>query len=93
MDRRGQSLDFNIIDDGALSKGAGKWGQSRVHGFTFEWGADLALEIDLDEVDVATGQTTGWGRVRFGHPVEDARSAADELRVGFGPHNFLDGFK
>jgi hypothetical protein len=42
-----------------------------------EAGPDLAWEIDFDEADVGAGEPTGWSWAWFGHPGEDARSAAD----------------
>jgi hypothetical protein len=42
-----------------------------------ETGLELAREIDFDEADIMTGEATGWSGAGFGHPGEDARSAAD----------------
>jgi hypothetical protein len=40
-------------------------------------GAELARELDFDESGIGASQVAGWIGVRFGHPGEDARSAAD----------------
>jgi hypothetical protein len=42
-----------------------------------EAGPELAREIDFDETDVGADGPPGWSRVWFGHPGENARSAAD----------------
>ena len=38
---------------------------------------ELAREVDFDEADVGAGEAAGWSEKWFGHPGEDARSAAD----------------
>jgi hypothetical protein len=40
-------------------------------------GAELARELDFNEAGIGAGQAAGWFGVWFGHPGEDARSAAD----------------
>lgn len=40
-------------------------------------GAELARELDFNEAGIGTGKAAGWIGVRFGHPGQDARSAAD----------------
>ena len=42
-----------------------------------EAGPELTREVDFDEADVGAGKSTGWSRAWFGHPGEDAQSAAD----------------
>ncbi len=42
-----------------------------------EAGPELAWEVNFDETDVGAGEPTGWSRAWFGHPGEDAQSAAD----------------
>ncbi len=39
--------------------------------------AELTRELDFDEAGVGAGRAAGWIGVRFGHPGQDARSAAD----------------
>lgn len=39
-------------------------------------GAELARELDFNEAGISAGQSAGWIGVWFGHPGEDARSAA-----------------
>lgn len=42
-----------------------------------EAGPELARELDFDEAGIGAGQAAGWIGAWFGHPGEDARSAAD----------------
>ncbi len=45
--------------------------------FDDEVGPERAREVNFDEADVGAGEATGWCGAGFGHPGEDARSAAD----------------
>jgi hypothetical protein len=42
-----------------------------------EAGLELAREIDFDEANVGASEAVRWCGACFGHPSEDARSAAD----------------
>jgi hypothetical protein len=42
-----------------------------------EAGPELEWQFHFDEADIGAGDATGWSGVWFGHPGEDARSAAD----------------